>query len=77
MLRTQIYLTPEERDGLSSMARATGRNQSELIRIAIDRLIEQSGAQRRKNVLDQAAGIWAGRTELPDLSRLRSQWDRG
>ena len=77
MVRTQLYLTPQEREGLAALSLATGRNQSDLMREAVDRLIEQFSAQRKAMVLDQAAGMWAKRGELPSVPRLRSQWDRG
>ncbi|MGC8551894.1 MAG: ribbon-helix-helix domain-containing protein [Phycisphaerae bacterium] len=76
MVRTQLYLTSQERDGLAALARATGRKQSELIREAVDRLIEQFGARRKKLVLNRAAGLWAKRKDLPKFLQLRSQWDR-
>ena len=46
MVRTQVYLTERERSELAALAKATGKKQSELIREAVDRLIEQSIAKR-------------------------------
>jgi len=77
MVRTQLYLTEEERNGLAALARATGKKQSELIREAVDRLIEQSAAKRRDAVLDRAAGMWKDRDDLPDFRAMRTEWDRG
>ena len=77
MVRTQLYLTLREREGLAALSLATGRKQSDLMREAVDRLIEQFSAQRKTMVLDQAAGIWAKRRALPNLRRVRSQWERG
>ena len=76
MVRTQIYLTERERDELKAIAKASGKKQSELIREAIDRLIDQAGTRRRDMVLREAAGIWKDRTDLPDFKAIRTAWDR-
>ena len=76
MVRTQIYLTKKERGGLAALAKATGRKQSELIREAVDRLIEQSGTRQRKAVLEKTAGMWKDRVDLPDFRTIRKEWDR-
>ena len=77
MVRTQVYLTEQERDELAALAKATGKKQSELIREAVDRLIEQSAGRRREGVLERAAGMWKDRDDLPDFRALRVEWDRG
>jgi Arc/MetJ-type ribon-helix-helix transcriptional regulator len=77
MVRTQIYLTEHQRDKLVAIARTAGKNQSELIREAVDRLINQKGRSAREAVLREAAGIWKDRTDLPDFKATRAGWDRG
>ena len=77
MVRTQVYLTEQEREELAALAEATGKKQSELIRQAVDRLIEQSVAKRRDAVLQRAAGMWKDRDDLPDFTAVRAEWDRG
>ena len=77
MVRTQVYLTQRERDELANIARIAGKKQSELIREAVDRLIDESGCRRREAVLRETAGIWKDRTDLPDLAVTRASWDRG
>jgi hypothetical protein len=72
----QVYLTKKERAGLASLAGATGKKQSELIREAVDRLIEQCSSTRRQVVLNAAAGLWKHRTDLPDFRETRKSWDR-
>ena len=57
VIRTQIYLTDRQRDQLTAIARTAGRRQSELIREAVDRFIEQHGRDRRQAALRDAAGI--------------------
>lgn len=76
MVRTQIYLTQEQRDELTALARKWGKKQSELIREAVDRLLDQAGSSRREAVLREVAGIWKDRTDLPDFDALRTEWDR-
>jgi len=76
MVRTQIYLTEHQRDELAAISKAAGKKQSELIREAIDRLINQSSHSRREAVLREAAGIWKDRTDLPDFNSTRAEWDR-
>ena len=76
MIRTQIYLTEQQRNELATIAKSFGKKQSELIREAIDRLIDQTGKNHRELVLREAAGIWKDRTDLPDFKSIRAEWDR-
>lgn len=76
MIRTQIYLTDKQRAKLTIIAENMGKKLSELIREAIDRLIEQTGQNQKKTALQEAAGIWKDRDDLPDFRALRSEWDR-
>jgi hypothetical protein len=76
MVRTQIYLTERQRDELAAIAKTAGKKQSELIREAVDRLINQLGRSRREVVLSEAAGIWKDRTDLPGFKEVRAEWDR-
>ncbi len=76
MIRTRIYLTERQRRELADMATATGKKQSELIREAVDRLIEKESRAWREAVLQKTAGIWKDRTDLPDFDEIRSDWDR-
>jgi hypothetical protein len=76
MVRTQIYLTERQRDELAAIAKTAGKKQSELIREAVDRLIDQSGRSRREAVLRAAAGVWKDRRDLPDFKAMRAEWDR-
>ncbi|MEE9465303.1 MAG: ribbon-helix-helix protein, CopG family [Candidatus Neomarinimicrobiota bacterium] len=76
MFRTQIYLTEKERTTLKLLTKQTGKSQSQLIRDAIDRLIELLDHQNRRYLLRQARGMWRGRKDLPDFEELRREFDR-
>ncbi len=77
MVRTQIYLTEDERDGLLALAKTSGKKQSELIREAIDRFLTLFDEVRYRTVTDNAAGMWKDRDDLPDFRASRQSWDRG
>ncbi len=77
MVRTQIYLTENERDGLDAVARSSGKRQSELIRDAVDRFLDLAQGQRREAILKEAAGLWRNRRDLPDFAAARCSWNRG
>jgi hypothetical protein len=47
MVRTQIYLTQHEREGLAKLTKTTGMKLSELIRKAVNRLIDQSSVRQQ------------------------------
>lgn len=76
MIRTQIYLTDKQRAELAAIAKNMGKKQSEIIREAIDRLIDQSSQNRKIKILRKAAGIWKDRDDLTDFRAIRSEWDR-
>ena len=76
MIRTQIYLTEEEYKGLKKLSAKTGRPQSELIRDAVDNFLANSKKNQRLNVLQIAKGLWKERTDLPDIRKLREEFDR-
>lgn len=76
MIRTQIYLTEQQRSELAMLSEIQVKKQSELIREAIDILIEQASQERRNKILNEAAGIWKNRSDVPDFKTIRSEWDR-
>ena len=75
MVRTQIYLTERQRNELTAIAQTVGKKQSELIREAVDRFIDQSGDSRRKAGLRETAETWKDRKDLPDFKAIRAEWD--
>ena len=76
MLRTQIYLSEAERQGLQALALRCARSQGALIREAIDAFLQQHQPQGRLARLRQGRGLWAARSDLPDWSALRGELDR-
>ena len=69
-------LSAVEWDELTRILQATGKKQSELIREAINWLIDHAGSNRRQAVLREAAGIWRDRTDIPDFKATRAERDR-
>ena len=76
MIRTQIYLTIEEMKELKALSCRTGKKQSELIREAVDEFLVKRNQTSRRQVLNDVAGTWQDRDDLPDFNELRKEWDR-
>ena len=76
MIRTQIYLTDHQRAELVTISKVMGKKLSELIREAVDLLIEEKSHNRREAVLREAAGMWKNHKDLPDFKSMRTGWDR-
>jgi metal-responsive CopG/Arc/MetJ family transcriptional regulator len=58
MVRTQVYITEKEKRSLEILSHKTGKSQSELIRIAIDSLIEEKQKQDKTESLKAVFGMW-------------------
>ncbi|MCA9472827.1 MAG: ribbon-helix-helix domain-containing protein [Nitrospirales bacterium] len=76
MIRTQIYLTEREKDQLEAIASTRGVRQSELIREAVDELIEKYAPSQRLERIRKVRGLWKKRKDLPSLHDLRKGWNR-
>ena len=74
MIRIQIYITEEEKKGIESVTMSRGINQSEFIRQAIDELLTKTIDIDKSEILDEIAGIWSDRKEIPDIRDLRTGW---
>ena len=64
MRRTQIYLDQRQVARLRSVARASHRTVSEIIREAIDNKLAHPDEPEFDDTLRNAAGIWANRDDL-------------
>jgi hypothetical protein len=72
MVRTQIYLTPQENKALALLARLEGRSKSEIIRGILDEKLTPGAPRLAAAAARRALGAWG-----PDkgyLKRLRSRW---
>jgi len=76
MLRTQIYLTEEENSAVTRLAAASGQGKSEVIRNAIDEYLTRHDTSSRLSRIQSAFGIWKSRKDLPDLRKMREEFDR-
>jgi hypothetical protein len=76
MTRTQIYLTEGEQRALRALSKATGKTQSDLIRSAIDRMLQDMDVEVRRANLMAACGIWKDRKNLAGVRKLRAGWER-
>lgn len=75
MNRTQIYLTSAEAQGVARVAASSGRNQSEVIREAIDQYLLRMGPQDRLGRLRDARGMWQDHDGV-SLESLRGDFER-
>jgi hypothetical protein len=69
MVRTQIYLTGEQKRQLARRAAASGRKQSEMIREAIDGYLVKQDPQDWRAAFEAVRGMWAERADLDDFAR--------
>jgi predicted DNA-binding protein len=77
MVRTQIYLTAEQKLLLERLAAASGRKQSEMIREAIDGYLAEREPTNWQQAFEAVRGIWADRDDLEGLVRdLRAEWEK-
>lgn len=78
MLRSQVYLTETEKEKLNLLSEETGKSQSKLIREAIDLFIlhKLEGKLNKITAIKAARGLWKDRVDLPDISKLRAEFDR-
>lgn len=76
MVRTQIYLSQEERDRLDAIAQAQGISRSDLVRTAVAKYLTGHYDEVAGDVMQRCCGLWSARDDLPDLRRMRDDWTR-
>ncbi|WP_218142958.1 CopG family transcriptional regulator [Nitrosomonas marina] len=79
MIRTQVYLSKEQEQALKSLAISSGSRQSELIRQAVDLLLEQKNVTpyHWKQTLHDMKGIWADDKDVEHrMKTIRQEFDR-
>ena len=76
MIRSQIYITPQERLQLRSIAEQTGEQQSALIRKAIDLFVVGYQGTHHKIAMEKAFGLWKNREDGFDPLATRRSMDR-
>lgn len=78
MIRTQIYLSELQKKALERMSAAQGVSMAELIRRAIDRLLEEGRIAYFEDVLEATFGLWKDREDIQDsqayVRKIRQEW---
>jgi hypothetical protein len=76
MATAYIHLSEEEVQALRRLEQQTGKTQDELLHEAVVHLITYVQPVNRLDLLRQARGIWKDRSDLPDIRKLRAEFDR-
>lgn len=74
MIRTQIYLTPQESRLLGLLARLEGKTRSEIIRGILDEKLSPGAPRVAAAAAKKALGAWRGRADKNYLRELRARW---
>lgn len=71
-LRTQVYLTPDQRRKIDAVRKREGKTLAEVVREALDAHLGEHAGETLEEALAATAGA------LPDLEvPSRDEWDRG
>ena len=78
MATAQVEISQSQLAALEQLARDTGRTQDELLREAVDRLLEEAGVDAIdwRALLRSGEGLWEYREDLPDFDEIRRELDR-
>ena len=74
-MATRLHiLTDQQQAALQVIAEQTGQSEEELVREAVEQLIDQFDHAHRLALLRQARGMWQDRTDLPDFDAIRRDY---
>lgn len=76
MKRTQIYISEQMQEELDRLSNKRDTSRSEIIREAVTEYIARNSDSLREKKLKAGAGLWKGKKHLPDLSKLRKEFER-
>jgi len=76
MKRTQIYISEKMQEELDILSQKRGTSKSEIIREAVSEYISKHSESEKKKRLKAGAGLWKEKEDIPDLSKLRTEFDR-
>jgi predicted DNA-binding protein len=76
MKRTQIYISEEMKKDLDTLSRQRSTSKSEIIREAVTEYISSHSESEKMEKLKTGAGLWKEKKDLPDLSKLRIEFER-
>jgi predicted DNA-binding protein len=77
VVRTQVYLSEEQKRGLERLTATTGKRQSDMIREALDGYLAKHEPKDWREALEAVRGMWADRDDLDELQAdLRMDWER-
>jgi len=74
MIRTQIYITEDEKEALEKLSKERNTTKSNIIREAIDQYVADKKSEKKKSIMD-FAGIWKNKKDIPDVRKLREDWE--
>ncbi|MDZ7755785.1 CopG family transcriptional regulator [Rhodohalobacter sp.] len=76
MKRTQIYISEKMKEELDALSQKRGISKSEIIREAVTEYISQHSEREKEMRLKTGAGLWKHKKDIPDLSKLRKEFER-
>lgn len=75
MPRKQINVSETQLEILRAIAARTGKSENQLLNEALEQFLESAEEAKKLSNLMAAAGIWKDRADLPDICKLREEWE--